>query len=75
MNELEQAHDRFATVTPREMQIIQELSNGLSTREVSEKLGISFKTTENHRHSIMKKTGLKNTTHICCTWLRDKVIS
>jgi DNA-binding NarL/FixJ family response regulator len=48
----------YGTLTPREQEVMRFLADGLSTREVAEKLFISPKTVENHRTSIMKKLDL-----------------
>jgi DNA-binding NarL/FixJ family response regulator len=48
----------YGTLTPREQEVMRLLAEGLSHREVGEKLFISPKTVENHRSSIMNKLGL-----------------
>lgn len=48
----------YGTLTPREQEVMRLLAEGLSTKEVAEKLFISPKTVENHRASIMKKLDL-----------------
>lgn len=47
-------------LTSREVEILKEVVNGLSSKEISEKLFISRRTVENHRNSIMIKTSSKN---------------
>jgi DNA-binding NarL/FixJ family response regulator len=44
--------------TTREREIIQLLAEGVSNKEVADKLGISVKTVETHRAAIMRKLGL-----------------
>lgn len=48
----------YGTLTPREQEVMRLLAEGLSTREVAEKLFISPKTAENHRANLMKKLNL-----------------
>jgi DNA-binding NarL/FixJ family response regulator len=48
----------YAALTPREQEVMRLLAEGLSSREVGERLFISRKTVENHRSSIMSKLGL-----------------
>lgn len=48
----------YGTLTPREQEVMRLLAEGLSSKEVAEKLFISPKTVENHRSSIMSKLGL-----------------
>ena len=51
----------YNTLTPREQEVMRLLAEGLSSKEVAEKLFISPKTVENHRASIMNKLDLHNT--------------
>ncbi len=51
----------YATLTPREQEVMRQLAEGLSSKEVAEKLFISPKTVENHRANIMNKLGLHST--------------
>ena len=47
-------------LTEREMQIINFIKEGLSSKEIANNLSISLKTVEVHRHNILKKLKLKN---------------
>jgi DNA-binding NarL/FixJ family response regulator len=51
----------YATLTPREQEVMRLLAEGLSSKAVAEKLFISPKTVENHRANIMNKLGLHST--------------
>lgn len=53
--------DKYASLTPREEQVLRLLAEGHSAREVGEKLFISPKTVENHRANIMDKLDLHST--------------
>lgn len=48
------------TLTERELQIIQQIKEGLSSKEIAQHFNISLKTVEVHRHNILKKLKLKN---------------
>lgn len=48
-------------ISPREMEVLQQLCEGLSTLEISEKLFVSPRTVEGHRLRLLEKTGTKNT--------------
>ena len=48
------------TLTERELVVINLIRQGNSSKEISEKLEISIKTVEVHRHNILKKLKLKN---------------
>jgi DNA-binding NarL/FixJ family response regulator len=45
-------------ISPRETDIIREICNGLSNKEVSEKLFISLQTVKDHTHRIYIKTNV-----------------
>ncbi|NOT52252.1 MAG: response regulator transcription factor [Chitinophagaceae bacterium] len=49
------------TLSRRELDIIQLIREGLSSKEVASELNISLKTVEVHRYNILKKLNLKNT--------------
>jgi DNA-binding NarL/FixJ family response regulator len=51
----------YGTLTPREQEVMRLLAEGLSPKEIAEKLFISSKTVENHRANIMKKLDLHST--------------
>jgi DNA-binding NarL/FixJ family response regulator len=50
----------YGALTSREQEIMRLVAEGLSTKEIAEKLFISSKTVENHRSKIMNKLGLHN---------------
>jgi len=45
----------------RELEVLQHLANGGTSRSIADILGISVRTVESHRAHIMEKLGLKNT--------------
>lgn len=47
-------------VTRREMEILMLIAREFSTKEISEKLGISEKTVRNHKSHIMQKLNIKS---------------
>jgi DNA-binding CsgD family transcriptional regulator len=47
-------------VSPRETDIVREICNGLSNKEISEKLFISLQTVKDHTHRIYLKTNVKS---------------
>jgi DNA-binding NarL/FixJ family response regulator len=48
----------YDTLTPREQEVMVLLAEGLSIKQVADKLFISPKTAENHRSNIMRKLDL-----------------
>jgi len=49
---------RYEALTPREQQVMRLLAEGISIKEIAERLFISPKTVENHRTNIMSKLEL-----------------
>lgn len=60
--------------TTREREIIQLLAEGHSNKEVATKLGISVKTVETHRASIMRKLGLHSIGELVRYAIRNHII-
>jgi two-component system CheB/CheR fusion protein len=56
----EDAARHLAALTPRQRQIMELVLAGQSSKNIAADLGISQRTVENHRASIMKKTGAKS---------------
>jgi two-component system CheB/CheR fusion protein len=56
----EAAASRVARLTPRERQIMELVLAGRPSKNIAADLGISRRTVENHRASIMEKTGSKS---------------
>jgi DNA-binding NarL/FixJ family response regulator len=52
--------DPLAVLTGREREVIQLILAGRTSREAGQLLGISTRTVEVHRHSVMQKLGFKN---------------
>lgn len=44
-------------ISPREAEVIAELSRGLSNQEIADRLNVSFTTVRSHVYNIYKKTG------------------
>jgi DNA-binding NarL/FixJ family response regulator len=47
-------------ISPRESDIIREICNGLSNKEISERLFISLQTVKDHTHRIYIKTNVRS---------------
>ena len=47
-------------LTPREREIIQLLAEGHRNKKIADMLGISIKTVETHRTTLMRKIGVKS---------------
>jgi DNA-binding CsgD family transcriptional regulator len=56
---LEDFCSRF-DVSPRESDVVREICNGLSNKEISDKLFISLQTVKDHTHRIYIKTNVRS---------------
>jgi two-component system nitrate/nitrite response regulator NarL len=45
-------------LTPRERQVLVGIAEGLTNKEIAERLGVSVRTVETHREHIMQKLGI-----------------
>ena len=54
------ADDPFAELSDREQQVLRHLADGLTDREIANRLGISPRTVETHVGSILHKLGVRN---------------
>jgi len=54
----------YKRLTKREQEIMRLVAEGLTTKEISEKLFISKKTVDNHRANIMNKLGIHRTVEL-----------
>lgn len=61
-------------LTPREREILQLLAEGKSNKEVASTLGISIKTAETHRATIMKKLDFDSFADLVRYAVRQKII-
>lgn len=61
-------------LTAKELEIIQEIADGFSSKEISIRLGITLKTVEVHRYRIMKKTEAKNFIQIVLTLYKEGIV-
>jgi DNA-binding NarL/FixJ family response regulator len=48
-------------LSKREIEVVQLIKEGLSSKEIARSLDISLKTVEVHRYNILRKLKLKNT--------------
>lgn len=60
-NEKDQSQpDAFKKLSPREMEVLAEIVDGRTNREIATKLFISVNTVKHHTHSILDKLGVEN---------------
>ncbi len=61
----------FGLLSPRETEVVKLIAEGLSNREIADRLYISNGTVRNHISTILEKTGLEHRTQIAVKWLTD----
>jgi DNA-binding NarL/FixJ family response regulator len=69
-----QQHNESRALTPREREIVKLIAEGHSNKEVAVKLGISLKTVETHRASIMRKLNLSSSATLVRYAIRNKLV-
>lgn len=57
-------------LSPREMDVLREIMNGLKSAEIAEKLNLSHFTVNTHRKNLMKKAGVNNVSQLI-KWADD----
>lgn len=55
-----EAVDAHMELSGRERDVLRFLAEGLTSKEIGDTLGISVRTVENHRASIVRRTGLRS---------------
>lgn len=56
--------DPTADLTPSERRVLELIGDGLSNREIGERLGVAEKTVKNHITSLLSKMGLQRRTQV-----------
>ncbi len=65
---------RFATLTPREKEVLKMLAEGSSVKEVACQLNLSVKTVEAHKFNLMRKLDIHNKAQLVQYAIQKKVI-
>jgi FixJ family two-component response regulator len=60
---------RFSRLTPREVEVLHKVVDGLSSKEIGRVLGVSYKTVEAHRAKIMSKMEAGSVPHLIRQYL------
>ena len=61
-------------LTDRERQVVQQVAEGYTNREIAPRLGISLKTVETHRGNAMHKLGMRTPADLVRYALRNNMI-
>ena len=67
--EASEAHDLISRLTQREAEVLEMVAKGLTTRQISDALGLSARTVDSHRAAIAAKTGTASTAEQTRPWL------
>ncbi len=62
-------------ISERELEILQLIAEGLTTKQIAERLHLSFHTVMTHRKNMMGKLGLKNTAGLIVYAVKENLIS
>jgi DNA-binding NarL/FixJ family response regulator len=69
-----QQHDRPATLTARQREVLKLLVEGRTMKEIGQQLNITARTTESHKYEIMRNLGLKTTAELIRYALRINLV-
>ena len=67
--------DNLNLLTERELQVMRQIAEGKTNKEIAALLGVSVNTIETHRKHIMDKLDLHNTAEIVRFAVRKKVVA
>jgi DNA-binding CsgD family transcriptional regulator len=67
--------ENLPTLTKREIEVLQLVAAGRSTREIGERLFISQKTVRNHLASVYRKLDVRNRTEAVISGIRLGVVA
>jgi len=65
---------RARRITPRELEIIRSIAEGLTSKAIADKLGTSVKTVETHRQNIFRKLELGNAAQLVRYAIREGLV-
>ena len=71
----DQREDDLDRLTPREREVLQQVAEGQTNRQIAVRLGLSPKTVDSHRTNLMRKLGLHDAQGLTRFALRRGLIS
>ena len=66
--------EKQVNLSKREVEVLELLCQGYTNKEMAEKLHLSPKTVDNHRTSLLSKTGTRNTAHLVMFAIKNHLI-
>jgi len=73
--DLAETEEKKTGLTIREIEVISSIAEGLTTKQIAERLFISPKTVNNHRNNIYNKLQIKNSVELVRYAIKSKIIS
>lgn len=67
--------DDPSMLTPRQVEVLQLVAEGMSTRQIAARLGVSTKTAQTHREKLMKKVGAHKVSDLVRYAIREGIVS
>ena len=74
-DEAVQPHMQKTTITPRQREVLELISRGLTMKEIASQLNISTRTAESHKYEMMQTLGVESTAELIRYSLRLGLIS
>ncbi len=71
----EEVQNALERLSPREREVLRQIADGATNKEIAQVLGISVRTVETHRDSLMRKVGIKTVAGLTRLALRSGLIS
>jgi DNA-binding NarL/FixJ family response regulator len=68
-------HAQKTTITPRQREVLELISRGLTMKEIASQLNISTRTAESHKYEMMQTLGVETTAELIRYSLRLGLIS
>lgn len=65
---------RNETLTTRELEVVTHVVDGLSNKEIADKLHISVRTIDTHKNNILHKLGLKSSIELVKYAIKNKLV-
>ncbi|MEA3477817.1 MAG: response regulator transcription factor [Bacteroidota bacterium] len=73
-SEKEKKFKQIMPLSERELEVLKYLSQGLSNKQIADKLFISIRTVETHKHNLMKKLDIYSTAELVIYAIQNNII-
>lgn len=74
-SEKEKKLKRDIPLSERELEVLKQMSLGLSNKQIADKLFISIRTVETHKHNLMKKLNIYSTAELVIYAIQNNIIT